>query len=182
MDRVLYSSNRDTWETPTKLFGVLNDLFHIDCDLAASKDNAKCKNFISEEQNALLESSEHLWCEMNFCNPPYNKSGTQWKFLKKALEQYQKHGKNTIFLLPARTDTAGFHEYIYPYASFIFFFRGRLKFEEEGKPSKDSAPFPSCLIGIGDHFAFKKIRKELVAALSKSGYKGNVVVTSFLDK
>jgi len=182
MDKVLHSSNYENWGTPTKLYNVLDSLFHIDCDIAAEEVNKKCATYISLEQDALSADSDNLWKDMNFCNPPYNKKGTQWQFVKKALEQYEQHGKNTIFLLPSRTDTAGFHDHIYPFASFLFFFRGRLKFELSDGPSQNAAPFPSCLVGIGDHFAFKKVRKELVATLAKAGYKGNVVVTSFLDK
>jgi phage N-6-adenine-methyltransferase len=45
-------------------------------------------------------------------------------------------------LLPARTDTAWWHDYVIPYASEIRFIRGRLKFGG----AKNSAPFPSALI------------------------------------
>lgn len=44
-------------------------------------------------------------------------------------------------LLPARTDTKWFHDYIYNVAE-IRFIRGRLKFGD----SKNSAPFPSMVI------------------------------------
>lgn len=44
-------------------------------------------------------------------------------------------------LLPARTDTKWFHEYIYGRAE-VRFVRGRLKFGG----SKNSAPFPSMVV------------------------------------
>jgi site-specific DNA-methyltransferase (adenine-specific) len=44
-------------------------------------------------------------------------------------------------LIPARTDTSYFHDYIYHKAE-IRFVRGRLKFGE----SKTSAPFPSMVV------------------------------------
>lgn len=44
-------------------------------------------------------------------------------------------------LIPARTDTKAFHEYIYNKAE-IRFIKGRLKFGE----MKTSAPFPSMLV------------------------------------
>lgn len=44
-------------------------------------------------------------------------------------------------LIPARTDTRWFHEYVYPYAE-IRFIKGRLKFGN----SLNSAPFPSMIV------------------------------------
>ena len=47
-------------------------------------------------------------------------------------------------LIPARTDTRAFHEYIYHKAE-IRFIRGRLKFGS----AKNSAPFPSMVVVFG---------------------------------
>lgn len=44
-------------------------------------------------------------------------------------------------LLPARTDTKWFHDYIYGQTE-IRFLKGRLKFGE----AKNSAPFPSMIV------------------------------------
>lgn len=44
-------------------------------------------------------------------------------------------------LIPARTDTRAFHDYIYHQAE-IRFIRGRIKFGD----AKASAPFPSMLV------------------------------------
>ncbi len=44
-------------------------------------------------------------------------------------------------LIPARTDTKAFHEYIYGKAE-IRFVRGRLKFGN----AKNTAPFPSMVV------------------------------------
>ena len=49
-----------------------------------------------------------------------------------------------VMLLPARTDTKYFHEYILPYAE-IRFVKGRLKFLDENNQAKDAAPFPSMV-------------------------------------
>lgn len=45
-------------------------------------------------------------------------------------------------LIPARTDTKWFHQYIYGKAKEIRFVKGRLKFGG----SKDAAPFPSMVV------------------------------------
>lgn len=50
-------------------------------------------------------------------------------------------GGTVVMLLPARTDTKWFHEYIYNKAE-IRFIKGRLKFGN----SKNAAPFPSMIV------------------------------------
>jgi site-specific DNA-methyltransferase (adenine-specific) len=51
-------------------------------------------------------------------------------------------GKTVVFLLPARTDTRWFHDFVLPRAAEIRFIRGRLKFGG----SKNAAPFPSMVV------------------------------------
>lgn len=74
-----------------------------------------------------------------FCNPPYGKELPLW--VKKCYEEHVKYGTTIVMLIPARTDTRYFHEYIYN-KSEIRFIRGRLKFND----CKQSAPFPSMLV------------------------------------
>jgi len=70
-----------------------------------------------------------------WCNPPYGREIGKW--VKKAAESKAL----VVMLLPARTDTAWFHDYIYHKAE-IRFIRGRLKFGD----GKNSAPFPSMVV------------------------------------
>lgn len=50
---------------------------------------------------------------------------------------------NIVLLIPARTDTSYFHDYIYKQDNVeLRFIRGRLKFGD----GKNSAPFPSMLV------------------------------------
>lgn len=58
-------------------------------------------------------------------------------WIKKASES----DATVVMLLPARTDTKWFHEYIYNKAE-IRFLKGRLKFGN----SINSAPFPSMIV------------------------------------
>jgi len=51
-------------------------------------------------------------------------------------------GVTTVMLLPSRTDTSWFQDYILPFADEIRFIRGRLKFSG----AKTGAPFPSCIV------------------------------------
>ena len=74
---------------------------------------------------------------VNFVNPPYSDI-KNW--CRKAYYEWKK-GKTVVMLIPSRTDTGYWHDYIMK-ASEIRFIRGRLKFGD----SKNSAPFPSAII------------------------------------
>lgn len=73
-----------------------------------------------------------------FCNPPYSVID-EW--VRKAYEESFKPATCVVLLIPARTDTKWFHDYILNRAE-VRFIRGRLRFGE----SKNSAPFPSMLV------------------------------------
>ncbi len=77
-----------------------------------------------------------------FCNPPYGREIGKW--VHKAYIEAQK-GVTVVMLIPARTDTAYFHDFIKDCAE-IRFIRGRLKFTDEDGNSSDSAPFPSMVV------------------------------------
>lgn len=75
-----------------------------------------------------------------FCNPPYGRAIKSW--VRKCWEESRNPETLVVALLPARTDTAWFHDYIYRRAREIRFVRGRLHFNE----SPNSAPFPSMIV------------------------------------
>ena len=67
-------------------------------------------------------------------NPPYGPGLRQW--VRRAYLSAQD-GATVVCLLPARTDTAWWHDYILPHAE-VRYIRGRIKFHRSG----NSAPFP----------------------------------------
>ena len=76
-----------------------------------------------------------------FCNPPYGRAIKDW--VKKCSEESLKPNTTVVMLIPARTDTSYFHDYIYQKPNVeIRFIRGRLKFGD----GKNSAPFPSMVV------------------------------------
>jgi len=77
-----------------------------------------------------------------FLNPPYGRTLGKW--VEKAYREGQKEDTTVVLLIPARTDTTYFHEYILGKAE-IRFLRGRLKFTDENGTAKDAAPFPSLI-------------------------------------
>ena len=64
--------------------------------------------------------------------------------IRKAFEEAQA-GATVVMLIPARTDTSYFHDYIYGKAE-IRFLRGRLRFEDEDGTVYHPAPFPSMVV------------------------------------
>ena len=134
---VMFSSKSELWATPQKFFDELNEQFHFDLDPCATKDNAKCSLFFTPEIDGLKQDwSGHK----AFCNPPYGRKLYDW--VKKSYDESRKDNTTVVMLIPARTDTRYFHEYIYHKAKEIRFIRGRLKFGG----SKNSAPFPSMVV------------------------------------
>lgn len=134
---VHFSSNSNEWETPKELFQELDQKYNFTLDPCATPENAKCAKYYTKEQDGLA----HSWGgETVFCNPPYGREIGKW--VKKCYEE-SRHA-TIVMLIPARTDTAYFHDYIYGKAE-ITFLRGRLKFERDGAPSQP-APFPSMIV------------------------------------
>jgi site-specific DNA-methyltransferase (adenine-specific) len=74
-----------------------------------------------------------------FCNPPYGRAIGAW--VKKCYEESRKPDTLVVMLIPARTDTSYFHDYIYHKAE-LRFIRGRLHFNE----APQGAPFPSMVV------------------------------------
>ena len=136
----LFTSNKHDWCTPQKLFDEWNAEFLFTLDAAATPANAKCKKYFTPEDDALNQN----WAGNTvFLNPPYGKSIGQW--VKKAYEESQKPKTTVVMLIPSRTDTAYFHDYILDKAE-IRFIRGRIKFTNDEGKSANSAPFPSIII------------------------------------
>ena len=136
---IIKTSNKDDWETPQQLFDKLDAIYRFTLDPCSTHTNAKCKKYYTKEDNGLSKSWKS---EVVFMNPPYGRDIKKW--IKKALDE-SILGCTVVCLIPARTDTTYWHDYIFPNAANIEFLRGRVKFEVDGK-SKDPAPFPSAII------------------------------------
>lgn len=139
---MLFSSDKNYWETPQKFFNKLDNEFHFTLDAAASDTNHKCEKYFTEHDNGLAQD----WGgETVFVNPPYgNKETGEWT--KKCYEESLKPNTTVVLLIPARTDRKSFHTYIYKKQNVeIRFLEGRLKFEIDGTAG-DAAPFPSMLV------------------------------------
>lgn len=137
----MFSSKKDDWTTPSDFFQQLDNEFHFTLDAASSEENHLCKNYFTIKTDGL---SQDWGGHRVFCNPPYGRQIGKW--VQKAWEEAKKPNTTIVMLLPARTDTKWFHNYIYHQAK-IRFIKGRLKFGG----AKNSAPFPSMVV-IWDNY------------------------------
>ena len=136
INKGLFTSLDSEAETPQALFDELDKEFHFNLDVCATKENAKCGRYYTKEDNALADWCS--WGERVFMNPPYGREIGKW--IAKAWVEAQTNAEVVVCLLPARTDTAWWHDYCMK--GEIRFIRGRLRF---GKHS-NSAPFPSAIV------------------------------------
>jgi len=134
----LFTSTTDNWATPQDFFDKLDKEFHFDLDVCADDQNHKCEKYFTKEQNGLSQE----WKGKVWCNPPYGREIGDW------VAAVTAHPDGGVMLLPARTDTKWFHDYIYSNKNAeIRFVKGRLKFGG----SKNSAPFPSMVVVFKKH-------------------------------
>ena len=120
-DKNKFGSVSIEYETPLSLFEPLNAEFSFDIDVCATHENKKVNKCYTKEENGLKQD----WVGNCWCNPPYGREMIDW--IKKAISTKEKgHGK-TVMLIPARTNTGWWHDFVMPNAE-IRFIRGRPKF------------------------------------------------------
>lgn len=134
----MFSSKKDQWATPQDFFDVLDREFSFTLDPCADETNHKCNRYFTKEIDGLSQD----WSgETVFCNPPYGRNIKKW--VKKSRDEALKPNTTVVMLIPARTDTQYFHDYIYQKPNVeIRFIKGRLKFND----SNNAAPFPSMVV------------------------------------
>lgn len=120
----MMSSLRLDWKTPKHIIKELEKEFGMLFD--------PCPN------DPTFDGLRINWISPSFVNPPYGREIGEW--CKKAYEESLK-GVKVIMLIPSRTDTKWWHNYIMK-ADEIRFIKGRLKFDDQENP----APFPSAII------------------------------------
>jgi len=134
----MYSSATAERGTPRELFEVLDLEFGFTLDVCAVPENAKCARFFSPVDDGLSQ----VWQGVCWMNPPYGRGIGDW--LRKAFASAQK-GATVVCLIPARTDTAWWHDYAAK--GEVRFLRGRVKFVPTyGPAAVAAAPFPSAVV------------------------------------
>lgn len=134
MDRAVWASSAtDLWATPQDFFDKLDDEFGFTLDVCASPENAKCDRYFTKADDGLTQE----WTGVCWMNPPYGREIGHW--MRKALES-SATGATVVCLVPARTDTAWWHDCAM--RGEVRFIRGRLKFGGH----TNSAPFPCAVV------------------------------------
>jgi site-specific DNA-methyltransferase (adenine-specific) len=136
MNPALFSSETSEWATPKWLFDALNARFAFTLDVCATGHNAKCGRYCHLGYG--VDGLSYSWAgERCWMNPPYGREIVQW--VAKARSEAER-GALVVGLLPARTDTRWWQEYVQGHAD-VRFIAGRLKFGN----AKNAAPFPSAI-------------------------------------
>lgn len=169
---VLFSSATENHATPRDLAAKLVEQYKIERDVCADASNAIVPVYWTKKDDALSKT----WTGVCYMNPPYGTGEKACKanckkkkcekrgfhctkdvpgigdWVKKAYEStlvpFASPPVTVVCLLPARTDTAWFHQYVLPVIDdpgrrgSYEFIRGRLRFGD----ADNSAPFPSLLV------------------------------------
>jgi len=142
---VHFSSEKSDWSTPQWFVDALS--YNFICDMCATKDNRKCINYygpdhkVKKRRDALQAQWPVTNKDNNFLwmNPPYGRGIYVW--MRKAYVEYINYSRSIVCLVPARTDTKWWHDFVMK-ATCVYFIKGRIKFDNHS----NSAPFPSALV------------------------------------
>jgi phage N-6-adenine-methyltransferase len=151
--KTMFSSATGEWSTPPGLVTAVNSVVPLDLDVCATPENAKCARYYTEQDDGLIKE----WRGTCWMNPPYGREIAHW--MRKAW--FTGHHTLVVCLVPARTDTRWWHEYVI--GEPILYFRGRLRFGN----GKSPAPFPSALVLEGGD---EELKDKVRAALTAAGY------------
>jgi|2_EtaG_2_1085320.scaffolds.fasta_scaffold14398_3 site-specific DNA-methyltransferase (adenine-specific) len=131
-----FKSKSTEWDTPQDFYDRLDRDWNFTLDPCATHSSAKCKKYFTIKDDGLAQdwAGHHV-----FVNPPYGRGIGEW--IEKAHEESKKHNTIVVMLIPSRTDTKWWHNYVMK-AKEIHFLKGRLKFGS----STNAAPFPSAIV------------------------------------
>lgn len=149
------SKPTDERSTPQGFFDQLNERFRFTLDVAASRENHKCDQFFTQEDDGLVlawlnrgavheeggEVIQSLHPSRVWCNPPYSDIPS---WIMKAHEEFERgNAELIVMLLPADTSTDWFHDLLMggPHKLHFYWLRGRLDFGVG-----NGAKFPSMLV------------------------------------
>ena len=150
-------SGEKTWLTPPSIITALGK-FDLDPCCPQSMPWRTAERMICLPENGLEVdwTGKRVWC-----NPPYGRDAIP--FIRKMSQNLTGGG---ILLIFARTDTAAWQDWIFPYAHAIMFLRGRIRFHRSDGTLAETATAPSALVAYSEHDS---------VVLGKSGLQGTIV-------
>lgn len=101
---------RGVWSTPDWLFQPLNALLRFDLDAAASRENAKCRRYFSEQRSGLTRpwDGTSVWC-----NPPYGQKPGTGTWVEHGRGWAERLRNRVTMLVPVKADTAWYHDLVW---------------------------------------------------------------------
>ena len=124
--------SNDTWATPLKIFKYYDAKFNFMLDVCAEDSTAKCKYFLTKENDALsfdwdslMVKGEYIWC-----NPPYSNIAP---WVKKAID-CAKGGVGVVMLVMCDPSVKWFSLALEYCTEIQFITNGRISFESDGVP------------------------------------------------
>ena len=146
----------ETWLTPPAIIAALGQFDLDPCAAPSPRPWPTAIRHIELPEDGMAAP----WAGRVWCNPPYGAHAARW------LDKLATHGSG-VALVFARTETAMFHDHVWPRAHAILFLKGRIAFcDRRGKPGGNAAA-PSCLIAYSHHDA---------VALNTCGLEGHCVL------
>lgn len=131
---------KDLWQTPGDIFNALDREFLFTLDVCASKENALCKRYFTQEDSAL--DSSWLTLGSAFLNPPYSQTN---EFLEYAAQQAKDNNVTIVALVNANTDTVWFHNAV-DTANEVRLIKGRIGFVKADGNKANGNTKGQCLI------------------------------------
>ena len=153
------TTNSDEWLTPPEIIKSLGD-FNVDPCSPINRPWDTANIHYNINDNGLQQE----WVGRVWLNPPYGRETFKW-IEKLYLHSISGCSAGTALIF-ARTETKGFHEFIWDKAQSVFFFKGRLKFHKVDGSVKDVANAPSCLVSYSYYDT---------CMIKKSGLNGKLV-------
>ena len=171
-NELMFSSKNQAWDTPQNIYDALDDEFDFTLDPCCTTENCKCPDGFYYDDG--VDGLKAKWFGRVFMNPPYGRE--QYKWVRRANDLWMRNNglELVVGLLPARTDTKLFHEFIWNTELSrakenieLHFLKGRITFGSEkywrwvweqeyieGKKNKlykkygkkNPAPFPSMVV------------------------------------
>ena len=143
------TKNNDEWLTPPEIIRALGP-FDIDpCSPINRPWNTASVHYTIND-----DGLNKYWWGRVWLNPPYGKETFKW------IEKLS-NSKNGIALIFARTETKGFHKFIWNKAHSLFFFEGRICFHYVDGTKAGAANAPSCLVSYSEYDTEKIINAKL---------------------
>lgn len=142
----------DTWLTPPKILEAIGP-FDLDPCCPPKMPWMTAKRMLTEDDDGLTSE----WFGRVYCNPPYGPATGEW------LRRMAMHNHGTALIF-ARTETADWHDWIWPKAAAILFIRGRLYFHHvDGSRAKANSGAPSALVAYGQYDAIRLAAQTMIS-------------------